>query len=123
LVKAGEQTFAFPLKLVKKALEISGAEMEKAKLENLLEIDGAKYSISSLNNILNLPPGKINSEHAQVLLVETSEQSVALIVDEIIKTEEIVIKPLGAPLKTKTEFLGASILGDGRVVPVLDLMR
>ncbi|MDQ6789012.1 MAG: response regulator, partial [Acidobacteriota bacterium] len=57
-----------------------------------------------------------------VLLLETLENSFALIVDEIIKTEEIVIKPLGAPLSNLPEMLGASILGDGSVVPVLDLI-
>ena len=43
-------------------------------------------------------------------------------VDEIIRAEEIVIKPLSAPLEHYPNLLGATILGDGNVVPVIDLI-
>jgi chemosensory pili system protein ChpA (sensor histidine kinase/response regulator) len=57
-----------------------------------------------------------------LLLIETSENPYALAIEQILKPEEIVIKPLGNPLKSVPEFLGATILGDGSVVPVLDLI-
>ena len=43
-------------------------------------------------------------------------------IEQMLNPEEIVIKPLGNPLKNVSEFLGATILGDGSVVPVLDLI-
>ncbi len=55
------------------------------------------------------------------MILDTIKKPCALIVDKIIKPEEIVIKPLGKPLEDLPDLLGATILGDGSVVPVLDL--
>jgi chemosensory pili system protein ChpA (sensor histidine kinase/response regulator) len=123
LVKTSEQTFAFPLKLIKQACEITAAELQKAKAANSIEIGGVKYAVACLNELLGMPaPATTKSETVSVLLLETLESRFALIVDEIIKPEEIVIKPLGKPLQNSAEMLGAAILGDGSVVLVLDLV-
>ncbi|MDQ3130881.1 MAG: response regulator [Acidobacteriota bacterium] len=121
LVKAGEQTFAFPLGLVKQITEVSGDNVEKAKLEKNLQFGVSKYELIHLNDLLGLPSQKSNSENVRVLLLDVSGISYALLVDEIIKPEEIVIKPLGSPLQNMPELIGAAILGDGQIAPVLDL--
>ena len=56
------------------------------------------------------------------MLLKVSGAPCGLIVDEIIKPEEVLIKPFSVPLQNLKGFLGASILGDGSVVPVLDLL-
>ncbi len=120
LVKSGDQIFAFPLKLVKQVTEISAEMLETSKSENLLQIGETGYAPAGLGELLGLtakPNGQI-----PLLLVETAEHKAALAVDEIVRIEEIIIKPLGFPLGSRPEFLGAAILGDGRVVPVLDLI-
>ncbi len=123
LVKTNEQTFAFPLKLIKQASTVSAAELEKAKNKNSIQIGDVNYKIARLNELLGLPAQTVsNNETVPVLLLETSENSCALVVDEIVKPEEFVIKPLGKPLQNLAQFLGATILGDGSVVPVLDLI-
>ncbi len=123
LVKTNEQTFAFPLKLIKRATEISAAELKKAKAVNALQIGGVNYSIVNLNNLLGLPSQAVlNDEILPILLLENLEKPCALLIDEIIKPEKFVIKPLGKPLQNLPDFLGVTILGDGSVVPVLDLI-
>jgi chemosensory pili system protein ChpA (sensor histidine kinase/response regulator) len=123
LVKSAAQTFAFPLKIVRYVREISPREFERAKRENSLNVNGKNYLVAHLNELLGLPISPL-PENARVLLllIESSENSYALAIDQILKPEEIVIKPLGNPLRQVSEFLGASILGDGSVVPVLDLI-
>ena len=122
LIKTGEQTFAFPLKLVKQASEISATDYEATENKNTLSIGGADYSVFYLSKLLGLPDQKPKNEKVSLLLLENLETPSALIVDEICKTEEIVIKQLGNPLQNLPELLGATILGDGSVVPVLDLV-
>jgi chemosensory pili system protein ChpA (sensor histidine kinase/response regulator) len=56
-----------------------------------------------------------------VLLVRIGEQRVALIVEALLGHREIVVKPLGAQLSHVDGVSGATILGDGRVVLILDL--
>jgi chemosensory pili system protein ChpA (sensor histidine kinase/response regulator) len=123
LVKAGTQTFAFPLKLVKQVAEISKEEFQKAQVKKILPLDGISYSFFNFNELLNLP---INSaaEHTKtpLILMENLETPSILAVDQILKTEEIVIKPLGSVLQNIPEIIGATVLGDGRIVPVLDLV-
>jgi chemosensory pili system protein ChpA (sensor histidine kinase/response regulator) len=123
LVKSSGQTFAFPLKIVRHVSEISQRDFATAKRENSLSVNGRTYAVAHLNELLGLPVQPL-PEHARVLLllIETSENFYALAIEQILKPEEIVIKPLGNPLKSVPEFLGATILGDGSVVPVLDLI-
>jgi chemosensory pili system protein ChpA (sensor histidine kinase/response regulator) len=121
LVRAGEQTYAFPLKLVKQITEISGDNLEKAKLEKKLQFGSSKYALSHLNELLGLSSDKSVKENVRVLLLKDLENPCALLIDDIVKPEEIVIKPLGAPLQNMPELIGAAFLGDGQIAPVLDL--
>ena len=122
LVKTGGQIFAFPLKFVRQVTEISAETLENARKENSLQIAETRYAPANLNELLGLPFSAKSNEQNPLLLIESAENRFALTVDEIIKTEEIIIKPLGFPLQNSAEFLGAAILGDGRIVPVLDLI-
>jgi chemosensory pili system protein ChpA (sensor histidine kinase/response regulator) len=124
LVKAGSETYAIPLNLVKQVIEISVPELEKAKAENLLSINNHGYQLTYLNGLLSFPElqRKENSS-VSVLLLKTSEDGRALVVDELLPPQEIVLKPLCFPLQNSPGFLGASILGNGKVVPVLDLVH
>ncbi len=122
LVKINGQTFAFPLKLVKKISEISAFEFADLAEKPSLSIDGTDYKIKNLGTLLNFPASNIKKELIPLLLLETSETPCALTVDEIVRAEEIVIKPLTSPLENYPNLIGATILGDGNVVPVLDLI-
>ena len=122
LVKTNGQTFAFPLKLVKKVSEIPAEEFAKMPDKSSVCIDGINYAISNLGTLLDLPSSIMKKDFIPFLLLETLDTPCALMVDEIVRAEEIVIKPLAAPLQNYPNLLGATILGDGNVVPVLDLL-
>lgn len=116
-IKAGGQTFAFPLKLIKEATEIP-----TANIQNFVRFGETDYQVLRLNALLNLPiSSSAKDSTVSVLLIEVAAKSYALIVEEILKPEEIVIKRLGFPLQNSTQFLGAATLGSGNVIPVLDL--
>ena len=57
-----------------------------------------------------------------LLVLQAEGRQFGLIVDEILDTEEIVVKPLGKELKGVTVYAGATILGDGRVALILDVI-
>jgi len=117
-VKSSEQIFAFPLKLIKEATEIPAKN-----LQEFVQIGAANYAVAHLNNLLGLPSRPLaGTASIPVLLVETTGNFYALIVDEILKPEEIVIKRFDLPLQNSAQFLGAATLGSGDVIPVLDLL-
>jgi len=57
-----------------------------------------------------------------LLVLQAEGRQFGLVVDEILDTEEIVVKPLGKELKGLTIYAGATIMGDGRVALILDVM-
>jgi chemosensory pili system protein ChpA (sensor histidine kinase/response regulator) len=124
LVRTNGQTFAFPLKIVKKVGEIPAGEIARLSDKNSLQIDGVNYAVSNLGTLLDFPSSgaAVKKEFIPLILLEISDAPCALTVEEIVRAEEIVIKPLAAPLQNYPNLLGATILGDGSVVPVLDLI-
>jgi two-component system chemotaxis sensor kinase CheA len=64
------------------------------------------------------------AEHAAVNIVvlQADDRQFGLVVDEINDTEEIVVKPLGKQLKGISTFAGATIMGDGQVALILDVL-
>lgn len=123
LVKAHRQMFAFPLKLVKQIVDVPSSEVETALADRVLRVESGAYPFSSLNDRLGLGGQRAAAAtEARIMLLEIDGKPHALLTDEIVKTEEIVIKPLGRPLEDLNGLLGATILGSGQVVPVLDML-
>lgn len=122
LVKSNEQLYTFPLNLVKKITEIPAENISRN--ETFFEYGGTNYKLSYLNKLLGVSnaPDISHPEKVSLLLIETLDTPHALVIDEIVRAEEIVIKPLDKFLQNVAEFVGATILGDGSVVPVLDLI-
>ncbi len=69
-------------------------------------------------------PGKPDSDDSSVflLVMQAEGQPFGLVVDAISDTEEIVVKPLGKELKRTSVYAGATIMGDGRVALILDVI-
>jgi len=59
---------------------------------------------------------------ANIVVLQADERQFGLVVDQINDTEEIVVKPLRKQLKTVKIFAGSSIMGDGRVALILDVL-
>ncbi|MCU1398086.1 MAG: histidine kinase [Acidimicrobiales bacterium] len=73
----------------------------------------------------DLYDGVIDSEPREsfnIVVVQADDHQFGLVVDDISDTAEIVVKPLGRLLKSADTFAGATIMGDGRVALILDVM-
>jgi two-component system, chemotaxis family, sensor kinase CheA len=64
----------------------------------------------------------LESEIANIVVLRADDQQFGLVVDEINDTEEIVVKPLSKQLKSIDTFAGATIMGDGKVALILDVL-
>ena len=82
---------------------------------------GSLLPIAYLNDVLNLEhlgeSGVVN-----IVVLQAEERQFGLVVDAINDTQEIVVKPLGKQLKGLTVYAGATIMGDGRVALILDVL-
>lgn len=87
-----------------------------------LHMDGRIYPVTRLIDMLHVPDHRvIPRPYAAILMVEDEEQTKAVLIDAIQDSLDVVIKGLGQYLGKIPGYIGATILGDGAVTPVLDV--
>ena len=125
LARAGEETFCVPLGNVEGVVRASCEELEACyrSEECLFDYAGIHYQLKHLGALLNISPVGLGNARRQVpvLLIRIGEKRIALQVDDLLGSREIVIKPVGVQLSAVDCISGATILGDGSVVMILDM--
>ena len=125
LVKACEQDFCIPLGSVEGVVRATPRELAAcyAADEHFYEYAGNQYQLKHLGSVLGT--GGMNLDQLQervpVVLARIGEKRMALQVESLLGSREIVIKPVGVQLSGIDGISGATILGDGRVVLILDM--
>ncbi|HKQ30588.1 MAG TPA: response regulator, partial [Burkholderiales bacterium] len=123
MVYVGEQMFAVPLGSVANIVEFSVEKLRSIAVGKnpLLQWQDVVYPYMHLGQRLGMESQPRNARKVPVLLVRTGTREIALQVDGLGGTREVVIKSLGAQLSEIKGLAGATILGDGRVILILDL--
>ncbi len=125
IVRAAHELYALPLPTVEGIIRIARSEFEErlARSEPAIEYGGQRYFFRHLGQFLGLGPSRLpdEQERVSIILVRAGDNSTALITDEMQDSREIVVKPVGAQLATIRGISGATILGDGRIVIILDV--
>ncbi|MCW8934823.1 MAG: Hpt domain-containing protein [Gammaproteobacteria bacterium] len=125
LVNVGDEIYAVPLNSIEGVVRLSGPELQQFynSGESTYEFAGSSYELKHLGQMLTgeQPDYSRSGQLFPVLLARTGEQSVALHVDELIGRREVVVKPVGSQISTVRGISGATILGDGRVVIILEM--
>jgi chemosensory pili system protein ChpA (sensor histidine kinase/response regulator) len=124
LVRVAEHMFAIPMVGVQGIVRLSHENYKDrvAEARPKVEYAGDDYEIYELDNVLGLPAAMLD-DGAQVplLMVRSGDLRVALRVDSLLGGREIVVKPVGPQLARIPGVFGATILGDGAVVVILDV--
>ena len=121
LVKAHNETFAIPLGAVTQILRLEREEIERVGQEPVVRVGGQIYPMLHLGQVLNLEqPADETVQRLPVLILSTGAKQVALVVDQLLTGREIVIKTLGNHLRRVHGVMGATLMGDGSVVLILN---
>lgn len=123
-VKQGETSFAVPIASVQGVSRIDRAELDKqlASGSPSFSYAGEDYAIHDLGLLLGQPAAKAaDSLQVPVLLARSGDQRAAICVDNVLGSREIVVKPTGPQVSSIPGIFGATIMGDGRVVVILDV--
>jgi two-component system chemotaxis sensor kinase CheA len=120
LVEAGEEVFAFPTAAVRRILQVDPRDAAEFEREGVAEIGGETMPVSTLAAMLQLP-GSPEGSGQTVLVAETSEGRFGMLVDAVHEEQELVFKELRGPLRKQKTFTGAALLGNGDIVPILDV--
>ena len=125
VVRTDEEYYALPLPTVEGVLRLSKAEVAAHLGRESAPFDygGQKYHFQHLANFVGLPPSELPGQDVTipVVLVRAGEHSTGLVADELVGSREIVVKSVGPQISGIRGISGATILGDGRIVIILDI--
>ena len=125
IVRTGDEVYALPLPTVEGVARIARAELEAllSQSEPSYEYGEEMYRFRHLGMYLGGQSAKLPEDDSfvPVILVRAGEFSAALLTDEMLASREIVVKSVGPQLASVRGISGATILGDGRIVLILDV--
>jgi chemosensory pili system protein ChpA (sensor histidine kinase/response regulator) len=125
IVRTGEEVYALPLPSVEGVARIPRVELENllSQTEPSFQYGEQTYKFRHLGMYLEGQAAQLPDDDTSVpvILVQAGEYSAALLVDEMLASREIVVKSLGPQLAGIRGISGATILGDGRIILILDI--
>ena len=121
MVNVSGQMYAIPLDAVSETTKIETVRLTDVKGRKAVTLRGEVLGIVELSEMLGLPRStETLPEVLSVVVIHDNERRLGLVVDELLERQEIVIKPLGAYLGDLKGISGATIMGDGSVILILD---
>ncbi|TQV69637.1 response regulator [Exilibacterium tricleocarpae] len=126
MVEIGDDRYAIPLNTIEGIVRVSPFELEHYYQDEhaRFEYAGENYQVRYLGTLLDSeasPKLEGQALPMPVVLVRTAENAVAFQVDSLLGSREIVVKSLGQQFSAVLGLSGATVMGDGSVVVILDL--
>ncbi|HBB18136.1 MAG TPA: hybrid sensor histidine kinase/response regulator [Syntrophus sp. (in: bacteria)] len=120
LVTAAELPFIIPTTEVERTVRIKREEIRTVENRDTLSLEGIAIPLVKLSDVLELSERNDESPVITVLIMESQGKRIGFRVDEILTEQEILIKGMSRPLSRVRNIAAATILGSGKVVPVLN---
>ncbi len=118
IIMAGGHTFAMPLPAVREAIEIDPRAVTSLENNELLRYRGQVLPLVRLQQVFRLPAAPARASYG--LVIGQEPHMLILSIDRLLDKREIVVRPIADPLVQVEGIGGATELGDGRVVLILD---
>ncbi len=121
LVQVNDESFAIPLSAVKQILRLEEDQIETVGKKSGIRLGDRVVPLRHLGEVLRLgqSAGDI-AERMPLLILKVGDQEIGLVVDQLLTGREIVIKTLGTHLRRVHGVTGATLMGDGSVVLILN---
>jgi chemosensory pili system protein ChpA (sensor histidine kinase/response regulator) len=121
LVRANNEEFAIPRSVVVKIVRVERDEIDQNGQEPVIHVEEDEFPIVRLGQALDLKqPSDDSRKQVPVLILDLAEKKIALVVDHIVGGREIVVKSLGSHASRIHGVAGATLMGDGRVVLIIN---
>jgi chemosensory pili system protein ChpA (sensor histidine kinase/response regulator) len=125
IVRVAEEAYALPLATVEGVVRLPRNIVARhlGRDAPMFEYGGQKYRFQQLGSFVGLGATRLPEADVSisVVLIRAGEHSTALVTDELVGSREIVVKSLGPQISGIRGIAGATILGDGRIVIILDM--
>jgi len=119
-VRIGETTFAVPIASVRGVGRIARDRLDM--VDSTYRYGGEDYEVHDLGTLVGHGTAKAEGAlQMPLLLIRSGDLRAAVCVDQVVGNREIVVKPVGPQVASVPGIFGATIMGDGRVVVILDV--
>ena len=120
MVDIGNEKYAISLGSIQTIEDITPDDVKLVQAKEVIQLRDVVIPLIRLNEILDVESKKDPSDNLVVVVVKKGDKLAALVVDELIGQQEIVIKSLGKYVSKCKIISGATVLGDGEVALILD---
>ena len=120
MVNVSGQMYAIPLDAVSETTKIEAHRLTDVKGRKAVTLRGEVLGVVEMAEMLGLPRTDPLPDVLSVVVIHDNDRRLGLVVDRLLERQEIVIKPLGAYLGDLKGISGATIMGDGSVILILD---
>ena len=120
MITVDDSIFAIPLDAVSETTKIEASRLTDVRGRKAITLRGEVLGIISLAEMLDMPSHMDQEEVLSVVVIHDNDRRLGLVVDRLLERQEIVIKPLSAYLGDLKGISGATIMGDGSVILILD---
>jgi len=123
LVRVGSRTYALPAVMVDQVQQMRQELLARAKQSGAVEWAGRRYPLHHLPSMLGdgVPAAAVESRrYTPVLLVRSGVEAIAIEVDDMLGNQEVVVKNIGPQLARVPGITGATVLGTGEIVLILN---
>ena len=129
LVRVGEHCFVIPALSVERATRVAQRDIVTVENRATIPLDGKVIALVGLGDVLELPGTQTSHQNATgktpeqvaVVVLGSGLKHIAFRVDEILGEQEVLVKTLGKQLARVRNIAGATVLGTGQVVAVLNV--
>jgi len=124
LVRVGEQFFIIPTNSVERAIRIGSSDISTLESKNMIRVRGESIALLGLGEVLGLAGQAIrkNDKHSfPVVILSLVNVRIAFVVDEVMGEYEGLVKGMGPKIMHVKNIAGVTVLGSGKVVPILHI--
>ncbi len=124
LVRLGEHLFAVPMSSVQGVARIKREDLDERLRSHdpVYSYGGDDYAIYELSGLLGYPQHRASDEdQLPLLMTKSGDQRASIRVDAVLGSREVVVKSVGPQISSVPGIFGATIMGDGSVVMILDM--
>ena len=121
LVKIGDDHFILPLSIVEECIEITRSKLENLHGRNIIDVRGEIIPFIKLREKFDTE-GEA-PEIQQIVIADVKNQRLGFMVDNVVGQHQTVLKNLGKAFKEVEGISGATILGDGNVALIIDILK
>lgn len=120
MVRAGALIFALPAVMVVQVQKVKSAVLNEAVDAGYLQWNGRPYPLHYLGGLVGSEQMAEAQVYTPLILLKSGQYLLALHVDEVVGNQELVMKPIGPQLSRLPGIVGASVLGDGQIIYMLN---